>query len=269
MESKILAIAVNTFRESMRERGLLAVLIYLILLPVVALAGGYVAVGQERKILIDVGLALLTLLGLILGVYWGTGMVRVEIDRRVLNFLLAKPLQRWQLIAGKFLGLALTQLVATGLMALALLAILFLSGSLGLLTEARPGDGPVGWESPLWPVLGLIYLELLIVTALALLFAVVTNQALAMILTILLTLIGRSSPELLWLAESASHPVWRAILRATYYAIPNLASFNHLIDAGYGVAIPLRLFTGQLLYAIFTLLVILALTMILFERREV
>ncbi|MFM8394611.1 MAG: ABC transporter permease subunit, partial [Acidobacteriota bacterium] len=120
MESKILAIAVNTFRESMRERGLLAVLIYLILLPVVALAGGYVAVGQERKILIDVGLALLTLLGLILGVYWGTGMVRVEIDRRVLNFLLAKPLQRWQLIAGKFLGLALTQLVATGLMALAL-----------------------------------------------------------------------------------------------------------------------------------------------------
>lgn len=269
MESKILAIAVNTFRESLRERGLLAVVVYLILLPVVALAGGYVAVGQERKILIDVGLALLTLLGLLLGIYWGTGLGRVEIDRRVLNFLLAKPLQRWQLIAGKFLGLALTQLVSTGLMALALLSILFVAARLGLLTEVPPGDGLVGWGGAIWPVLGLVYLEQLIVTSLALLFAVLTNQALAMILAILTTLIGRSSSELLWLAETAGHPAWRMIFRTIYYLIPNLASLNHLIDAGYGVTIPLRLFAGQLLYAIFVLLVILLLTIILFERRQV
>ena len=100
---KILTVAVNTFRETIRERWLVVLPIYVVLLPVVALAGGYVAVGLERKILIDVGLSLLTLIGIMLALFLGTSLARVEIERGVINFLLARPLRRGELILGKFI----------------------------------------------------------------------------------------------------------------------------------------------------------------------
>lgn len=264
---KILAIAINTCRESLRERGMLVVVVYLILLPVIGLAGGYIAVGQERKIVIDLGLALMTLFGIILGIFWGAGLVRVEIDRRLLNFLLARPLQRWQLIIGKFIGLALTQLISVALMASILVLTLL------VLPAVSSGEGPrallTGLGLSLFPVLLMVYLELLIVTALALLFAAFTSQVLAMVLTLLLTLIGRSAPELLWLAETAPSQPLRLFFRAIWYLIPNLAGLNHLVEAGYGVAIPIRLLGGQMLYGLLTLVVILMLTIIIFERRQV
>jgi len=273
---RILTIARNTFRELIRGRAMLAVLAYLILVPALAIPGGYVAVGQERKILVDVGLSLLTVIGILLGAIWGTGLTGGGLDRASLGFLLSKPVDRWQLILGRFGGLMAAQGVATGLMGvlltlghLALMVLPWGSGD-GIGWNGTSGPtGPASWLPRLWLVIGLVYLELLIVTALAMLFRALTSQALATVLTFILTLIGRSAAELIRLAESVTSPLLRGGFRALYFLIPNLASLNHLADAGYDTEIPLRIVGGHLLYAIFTIAVILILTIIVFERREV
>ena len=254
---KILTVAANTFRETIRERWLVVLPIYVVLLPVVALAGGYVAVGLERKILIDVGLSLLTLIGILLAIFLGTSLARVEIERGVINFLLARPLRRGELILGKFAGLGAALLVATGGMGviLAIFDLLIVGG----------GEGGVG---ALWPVIGLIYLELLIILALALFFSSFTNQLLAMVLALLLTLIGRSAPELNGIAEGAG-PVVRSIFRVIYYLVPDLASFNYIAAAGYGGTVTARLVGGLILYAVVALAVIICATIAIFERRDI
>jgi ABC-type transport system involved in multi-copper enzyme maturation permease subunit len=258
---KILTVAANTFRETIRERWLVVLPIYVVLLPVVALAGGYVAVGLERKILIDVGLSLLTLIGILLAIFLGTSLARVEIERGVINFLLARPLRRGELILGKFAGLGAALLVATGGMG-AILAIF------DLLIMGGRGGGRGGGVGALWPVIGLIYLELLIILALALFFSSFTNQLLAMVLALLLTLIGRSAPELNGIAEGAG-PVVRSIFRVIYYLVPDLASFNYIAAAGYGGTVTARLVGGLILYAVVALAVIICATIAIFERRDI
>lgn len=257
--TKIIPVAINTFRETIRARGLVALPIYLVALPAVALAGGYVAVGLERKILVDVGLSLLTLIGLTLSIFWGTSLARVEIDRGGASFLLARPLHRAELILGRFAGLAAAQLVATVGLAAILTLFDLLIGSRG----AEPGT-----TLALWPVIGLIFLELLIVLALALFFASFTNQLPAMILTLLLTLTGRSAPELNALAATVANPAARLLLHGLWRLLPDLAVFNQMAEAGYGGAISARLGGGLVLYALTMLALILLATIIVFERRN-
>ena len=270
---KVLTIAGNTFRELIRGRASFAVLLYLLLLPALAIPGGYVAVGQERKILVDVGLSLLTLIGIFLGVAWGTGLAGGGIDRHSLGFMLSKPLDRWQLILGRFAGLVAAQSVATSLMGILLTLSHFVLLLLPLDESSGGGVSNVagrdGWLFRLWLAIGLVFLELLIVTALAMLCSELTSQPLAMVLTLLLTLIGRSATELIRLAESVTSPLASGLFRILYYLIPNLASLNYLAEAGYDIEIPLRQVGGHLLYATFTIVVILLLTTIAFERREV
>lgn len=254
---KIIPVAINTFRETIRERWLMALLAYLLVLPVIALAGGYVAVGLERKILIDVGLSLLTLIGMILAIFWGTGLARVEIERGVINFLLSRPLRRAELILGKFAGLAAALLAATVGM-----------GAILAFFDLVIGGGGVAGGLTLLPVVGLIYLELLIILAMALFFSSFTNQLLAMVLTFMLTLIGRSAPELNGIAATAG-PVVRAIFLVLFYLLPDLAGFNYIAEAGYGGSVTGRLVGGLILYAALVLAMILCATIVIFERRDI
>jgi Cu-processing system permease protein len=245
----------STFRESLRERSLAVLLVYLVVMPLGALAGGYVAVGLELKILIDLGLSLLTLLGMVLAIFHGTGLARVEIERQVVTFILARPLRRATLIVGKYAGLALTLLLATVAM-----GVILSAGVLAI--------GGISRAAALWPVVGLIYLELLVVLALALFFSTFTSQVLAMVLTLLLTLLGRSVPELAGIAATAANPLVRGLFRALYFLIPDLAIFNRVAEAGYGRSIDLVLGGGLILQAVVMVAMILAAAVIVFERRD-
>ena len=258
---KIIPVAINTFRETIRARGLLVLPVYLVLLPAIALAGGYVAVGMERKILVDVGLSLLTLLGLTLAIFWGTSLARVEIDRGGVSFLLARPIHRAELILDRFAGLAAALLTAT----VGLATILTLSDWLNQALRGGPGMGDT---LALWPVSGLIFLELLIVLALALFLASFTSQLLAMVLALLLTLIGRSAPELNGLAATVTSPPARMVFRLLWYLIPDLAVFNQIAEAGYGGAVTARLTGGSILYALVMVALLLLATIVIFERRD-
>src|SRR4051812_19061262 len=164
------AIAVNVFRESVRDKVLYNLVLFAILLIGASLLIGELTAGQDVKIIKDLGLAATSVFGLFIAVFIGIGLVSKEVERRSIYSLLAKPITRYQLLIGKYCGLTLTLGVNMAVMAAALYAVLAYM-AWGVSAESR-----AAWEAPaldpaLLKALLLIFIELMLVTALALFFS--------------------------------------------------------------------------------------------------
>src|ERR687892_375406 len=122
--SAVFAIAVNVFRESVRDKVLYNLVIFAILLMGVSYLLGQLTAGQEVKIMKDLGLAAASTFGLFIAVFIGIGLVSKEVERRSIYAVLSKPVRRPEFIAGKYAGLVLTLFVNLAVMAIAIYAVL-------------------------------------------------------------------------------------------------------------------------------------------------
>jgi Cu-processing system permease protein len=145
-------IALSVFRESVRDKVLYSLVLFAVLLIAVSYLIGQLTAGQDVKIIKDLGLAAISVIGLLMAVFIGIGLVWKEVERRSIYSLLAKPISRSEFILGKYTGLALTLAVNVGLMTVAYYAVL---------TVIAGGADPA-----LLAGIGLIFVELLLVTAL-------------------------------------------------------------------------------------------------------
>src|SRR4051812_9180013 len=124
MLSATLVIAVNVFRESVRDKVLYNLVAFAILLIAASYFLGQITAGQDVKIIKDLGLAATSMFGLFIAVFIGIGLVSKEVERRSVYSLLAKPIHRYQLVLGKYVGLTLTLAANVAIMAVALYAVL-------------------------------------------------------------------------------------------------------------------------------------------------
>ena len=125
--SKVQAIALNTFKEAVRDRILYAILAFAMAMIASTFVLATIGVGMGPKIIRDVGLGFISIFGVIIAVFIGIGLVHKEIDRRTIYTIVSKPIHRWQFILGKYLGLVLTLFVNIAVMTVALMAIIFLA----------------------------------------------------------------------------------------------------------------------------------------------
>src|SRR3954452_20087275 len=125
MTSRLSAIALNTFREAVRDRVLYNLVIFALLLLASAPLFGQISIGMERLIVVNVGLTSISIFGVIIAIFIGIGLVSKEIEKRTLYTILSRPVRRWEFMAGKYLGLMLTLAVNTALMTLGLFIALF------------------------------------------------------------------------------------------------------------------------------------------------
>src|SRR6266498_3539904 len=98
--SAILAIAVNVFRESVRDKVLYNLVAFAILLIAASYFLGQLTAGQDVKIIKDLGLAATSMFGLFIAVFIGIGLVSKEVERRSVYSLLARPIHRHHLVSG-------------------------------------------------------------------------------------------------------------------------------------------------------------------------
>src|ERR1700750_3360303 len=109
-------IAVNVFKESVRDKILYNLVVFAVLLMSVSYLIGQLTAGQDVKIIKDLGLSAISIFGLLIAVFIGIGLVWKEVEKRSIYTLLAKPITRTQLLLGKFAGLALTLTVNVSVM---------------------------------------------------------------------------------------------------------------------------------------------------------
>jgi ABC-type transport system involved in multi-copper enzyme maturation permease subunit len=257
MIGRIAAIAGNAFREAVRDRVLYNLVLFVLLLTGAAIYIGELSGGQERKIIVDLGLSAMLLFGVFIAIFVGVGLVYKEIERRTIYAIFSKPVGRGEFIVGKFVGLCLTLLVNVLLMGAGV--------SLALMYVSR------GWEPlalSIWPAILLIYVELMILTGVALLFSSFSSPALSALLTFFVFIIGHFSSDLKALATSLGSAPARLFFRSIYYLLPNLANYSFITHAAHGQMPTTGNLFGAILYALIYVMVILAATTLVFSRRN-
>src|SRR3989304_5741098 len=123
---KIGYVALNTYRETVRDKVLYNLVLFALLMIGSSYVLGAISVYQEIKVIKDLGLASISIFGMVIAIFIGIGLVSKEIDKRTLYGILPKPISRSQFLLGKYFGLCLTLLVNLMVMTVGLYLLLFL-----------------------------------------------------------------------------------------------------------------------------------------------
>jgi ABC-type transport system involved in multi-copper enzyme maturation permease subunit len=251
---KIGAIARNTFREAMRDRILYLLFFFAAAAIVFSRVLAILTVGDRVKIIKDVGLAAISLFGVLMAILMGTGLVYKEIDKRTILTLLAKPISRFQFLLGKYLGLVLTLFIMTSLMAFIFLGVLY-AHTLRI-------------EWPMMAAILFIFIELLLVTAVAILFSTFSTPILSSLFALSFYLIGHLSWSLETIILKMSPGTGRTMVRILDTILPDLENFNFKTEAVHGLAIPSGAYLSSALYGLFYSAFVLGLAVLVFRKRD-
>jgi ABC-type transport system involved in multi-copper enzyme maturation permease subunit len=262
-----LAIAVNVFRESVRDKVLYNLVLFAILLIGASYLIGQLTAGQDVKIIKDLGLAATSTFGLFIAVFIGIGLVSKEVERRSIYSLLAKPIHRYQLVLGKYVGLVLTLAVNVTVMAAALYLVLVYI-SWGVAPEViRVWDAPA-LDPALLKAIALILVELMLITAIAVFFSTFSTPILSAALTFGLFVAGHFSGDLRNFQEVVDSPAAARLARAVYWVLPNLAQFDVKDHVVHGVPVPAGYLAAATGYGVLYITMLLAVSMFIFSRRD-
>lgn len=253
--NKILTISRNTFRESVRDRVLYNLVVFVLLITVSAVFLGELTAGQEARTIVNLGLSAMLLFGAFISIFVGVGLVSKEIEKRTVYSIFSKPVGRGEFIVGKYLGLCLTLLLNVLVMGAGVsLALLYVGG------------GTLAFS--IWGAILLIFFELMILTAAAILFSSFSSPALSALLTFLIFIIGHFSTSLRDLAQSLGSGAAKVFFDVLYYVLPNLSFFSFIINAAHGDAPSATIIGGAFLYALIYAGILLTITILIFSRRN-
>lgn len=253
--NSIRAIALNTFREAIRDRILYTLLLFALLMIMGSVLLGNLSIGGELKIVEDMGLASISIFGMLIAIFIGVGLISKEMERKTIYTILTKPVSRHLFIFAKFLGLALVLLFEVLIMALGLLALVFvLAHSIELV---------------LLKAIFLIYLELLLVTAIAILFSCFSSSpALSGLFCLGFYAVGHLSTDIKALGEKSTGLLVRLICEGTYYLLPNLGNFNIKSQVVFNLPIPNLYLVYCVSYALLYIVIILFISMAIFSGKD-
>jgi ABC-type transport system involved in multi-copper enzyme maturation permease subunit len=260
-------LAVNVFKESVRDKVLYNLVVFAVVLMAASYLLGQLTAGQDVKIIKDLGLAAIATFGLLIAVFIGIGLVWKEVERRSIYSLLSKPLRRHELILGKYAGLALTLAVNVAVMTVAFYAVLGYMG--GVATEGQRAAWPAPAADPrLLTAVGLIFVELLLVTALALFFSTFSSPFLSAVLTFGLWVIGHFNADLRNFENVVESPSAAALARGLYYVLPNFGAFDVKAQVVHGLPVDSTYVLTSAAYGMVYVALLLVGAVAVFERRD-
>ena len=255
--TRVGTVALNTFREAVRDRVLYNLVFFALVMMAAAILVGQISVDIENIVIVSLGLSAISMIGLLISVFIGVGLVSKEIDKRTLYALLAKPLRRWEFLLGKFGGLALTLTVNTAAMAAGLFLVMFY-----VKHSIERADAAV------LVAVYFILLKLALVVALAMLFSCFTTPLLAILFTAGLYIAGLFVHEMRNLQPGTMTPALGGLLRWISYLLPNFENFDVMGAAAHGRAIPGMLIAQNTAYAALYCAIVLAVAAAIFSQRN-
>ncbi len=251
---KIYTIIENTFKEAARDRLLMALLVIGFLLISSAKIVKPFALGEEAKVIKDLGLSSISFIALLVAILVGGRLVYKEIEKRTIYILLSKPVHRYQFIIGKYFGLILviffTMTVLTG----GFYLMLYITS-----TQAT--------YSLLLAIM-MSFFELAIITAIALFFSTIATPITASLFTFLIYFISNFTRDLKVLALISKSAVVQTLANFLYYILPNLANYNLRGLVVHDVIINPATILLSIVYAIIYSALTLFLTVIIFQRKD-
>ena len=255
MLKHIFIIAKNTFRETMRDRILLAALLVVILMISFSLFIGSISIDQDIRMIIDFSLTAIYFLQIFVAIFIGSMLMYKETERRTFFLIIPKPIKIESIIIGKCLGLTATTTAVTTISTIALYLILFLKGS----------------NLFFLPILISVFFSILessLLILLSILFSGISSPILSALYTIGFFLVGHSSEIIRTILAETTSTIRLHVLEFTYYILPNLEKFNIRNDVVYEKIPSVYIILLTILYALCYALIIFLLTRINLKKKE-
>ena len=250
----IRVIAANTFREALRDKILYLFLGFAVALLASSKLFGILTVGDQAKIIKDVGLAGIQFFLMLIAVMMSVLLISREVDSRTVYYILAKPVRRWQFLLGKVVGLVAVVLVNLALMTSVLLLFVWLYGG--------------GFDPKLIIATSFIGLEMTLLVAFATLFSVLTRPILGSVFTLAVFVVGHLSQDLWLLTRHLPGSMGRSLVSVVYYLVPNLERFNFKTEVVHQLPIPPTALGYALIYGVAFTGLVLLLACLRFERKD-
>jgi ABC-type transport system involved in multi-copper enzyme maturation permease subunit len=256
MNSRIVVIAFNTFREAVRDRVLYNLIVFALIMIGASLLLGQITIGVERQLLINLGLTSISIFGVLIAIFIGIGLVSKEIDKRTLYTMLTRPVRRWEFILGKFFGLVITLVVNAGFMTLGFFLALFY-----LMHSFERSDLSI------LVAIYFIVLQFMMVTAIALVFSSFSTPIESAVLTFAFFIVGSFSEDLRGFAEMAKGTSHYLAVGMSYI-IPNFSALNVIASVAHGNPVGHELVLMNTLYAFAYAGAAICLASLVFQNRN-
>lgn len=251
---KLVSVALNTFRESMRERILGVAVLFGAILMASSVLLSPLAVGAKQKIVTDVGLAAVSIIGVLMAVFLGSTLLHKEIDKKAIYLVLTRPIPRPAFLAGKLAGIVLAIAVVFAVMTAVLLGTVALGK--GILRPA------------LFASVYLSFLETAVVCSVVMLFSTFTTPMLTSFFALCIFAAGSMSGDLRVFASKFGGEGMKLVTDALYYLLPNLRVFNLRHEAVHGLPFEAGDVLRATIYAAVYSGVALLFACAVFRRRE-
>jgi len=211
MTGRIWAIALNTFREAARIRVLYGIVVLVVGANLAALVLGEMSINEQARVARDVGLASISLFGSLTAILLGVFLLYSEVQRRTIHAIVSKPIERWEFVVGKYVGMVLVLSVLVALFAVAMIALLTWQG--------------VGVNAAVVRALVLAWMEIVTVAAIGIFFSSFSSPFLSGIFALAMWVIGRVTPDIEAATRSAAGWIrWTA--RFALEIVPDVHLFS-------------------------------------------
>jgi len=231
-----------------------------------ALALGQLSLHEDARVTRDVGLGGIALFSVLIAIFVGVNLVYKELERKTVFAIIPKPIQRWQFILGKFAGMVLTLAILMAIMSAFLFAALGIQFAVGV-NDAFDGAGGV------LRAVVLLFGEVVVVTAIAVMFSSFSTPFLSGMLTFGLWIIGHFTPEARELIAKLDSG--QLVLGALLRIVPDLHLFyvsgsmvGGRVVSVHGDYVDWSYVGTASAYGLFYAGCALALAMLLFARRD-
>ena len=251
---RLLALVLNTFREAVRDRVLYSILFFGVAVVVLSLALQEITVGDQDKVVRSVAQSGIDLFGSIIAMFLGISLVWKEIDRKTVYTILSKPVPRWMFILGKYLGLMLTLVVE----------LLILVAIYTLMMMIEQGFPPL----VVYQSMGLLLIELGLLTAWATLFSTYSAPTTAAAFTLAVFVVGHLADDVWLYGSQAQSDALRQAARVLYWLLPNFELLSVRADAVNHRSVSWLRLGSAAAYGLAYTGAVLSTAMLVFHRRD-
>ncbi|MBF0299300.1 MAG: ABC transporter permease [Oligoflexia bacterium] len=243
-----------TFFEIIKSKVLMNVFLLglgLLLICYIAYSFTY---GVPERVVLDVGLGMLSLSSVGMAIFFGVGLISKEIENRTIYMILSRPISRKAFLLGRIMGMVGVLILNILILSvLTLVLYVFLGGSI---------------QSLILISIFFSIIEAIIVLLIVVFFSLITNPTLSVIYTVVVYIIGHSISDTMINGFAKKSVIISSILNVYSVIFPNFNKLNLKDLILYKQYLPFTTFCGITTYGLVYMLFLIFITSIIFERKN-
>lgn len=251
---KIKAIALCTFKEGIRDKTLISVSLFGIIILISSLIFIPISIGQSIRIILNFGISIIEIILLLQIVFIGTRIIYDEIEKKTIHTILSKPVRPFELLIGKFIGLSLITFTVQTI--LFLFFFLFIKSVFGF------------FYLRIFYWYYFLLFELLIIQSVVLFLSSFMTPISSGLVSFIIYFIANTSHYIKDFGLKVNNIFFKTFADIVYYLFPNFSLTNIKSYIVYSIPFEKELFIFAISYSIFYIILMLLLSSLLLERKE-